>query len=146
MPKPPAVLPARAAASLQALVHEGFVAYGQDRGRELLPIQEAVTVQFIGRLEPISMSELAASLGMLPNTMTGIVDRLVQRGYAERHRADNDRRIVMVKLTPKGHKQIGKQEDFLYEFGALVLQRLSPADSRKVVEILAKAAQANFME
>jgi DNA-binding MarR family transcriptional regulator len=56
------------------------------------------------------MKELAAN-GMikLPN-MTTMVDSLIQEGFAERKKDEEDRRRVFVQLTPKGKKI---RKDFL---------------------------------
>ncbi len=35
--------------------------------------------------------------------VTGIVDRLVKQGLAERRPVPGDRRAVLVRLTPRGH-------------------------------------------
>jgi len=50
----------------------------------------------------ISMSQLAASLDVSVASMTGIVDRMEERGLVERHRDLADRRIVLVVPTEAG--------------------------------------------
>jgi DNA-binding MarR family transcriptional regulator len=54
--------------------------------------------------EGCSMSKLAESSHQLTATMTGIVDRLVERGLVERTRHPSDRRALVVLLTPAGLK------------------------------------------
>jgi DNA-binding MarR family transcriptional regulator len=49
-----------------------------------------------------SMTDLADSSGQVPATMTGIIDRLMDRGLVERQRDLNDRRALRVLLTPAG--------------------------------------------
>ena len=49
-----------------------------------------------------SMSELAESSHQVSATMTGIVDRLVERGWVNRQRDRRDRRALIVELTPQG--------------------------------------------
>jgi len=41
-----------------------------------------------------------------PSTITGVVDRLEKKGYVVRDRVHEDRRVVMVQLTPNGRKVI----------------------------------------
>ncbi len=129
---------------LQLLLDEGFVAWGHDRDRVVLPIQEASVVEFVGRLEPLSLSEVAAACGVLPNTMTGIVDRLVQRGFMVRQRADDDRRIVQVALTDLGREQLEKHAEFLRSFSERLLDRLIPTEREAFVALLEKAASPFF--
>ena len=55
-------------------------------------------------LGDMSISGLAEVLGMgLPN-VTGLVDRLEERGLVERMRAPDDRRVVRVHLTDAGSR------------------------------------------
>jgi len=60
-----------------------------------------------------SMSELAEASNQLSPTMTGIVDRLVERGLVTRERDDRDRRALRVELTDEGRHlmaRISKQK------------------------------------
>lgn len=51
------------------------------------------------------MSRLAQECGLALSSMTGVVDRLVARGFAKRTRNDaEDRRKVFVVLDRKGEK------------------------------------------
>jgi DNA-binding MarR family transcriptional regulator len=43
-----------------------------------------------------------------PSTISGVVDRLEKKGYLVRDRGQEDRRVVMVQLTPKGKRLIRK--------------------------------------
>ncbi len=51
-----------------------------------------------------SMRELAATVGVVPSTATGIVDALVKKGLVSRKHDLNDRRQVICSLSPKGNK------------------------------------------
>jgi DNA-binding MarR family transcriptional regulator len=54
-------------------------------------------LDLIGRLGPLSPSTLARRAGLHPATMTGILDRLEQRGWIDRYRDPDDRRAVLVR-------------------------------------------------
>lgn len=62
------------------------------------------------------MSRLARSLHVRLPTATGIIDRLVRDGLARRVPHAEDRRQVLVALTPKG-------QTFIREFQAVVGRR-----------------------
>jgi DNA-binding MarR family transcriptional regulator len=47
--------------------------------------------------------ELAAALEVSPANVTGIVDRLEREGLATRARSAEDRRVIFVRLTERGH-------------------------------------------
>lgn len=51
-------------------------------------------------------SELASRLGITTSAATSLVDRLEQRGIAERYDHPHDRRRVLVRLTAAGHAVI----------------------------------------
>lgn len=54
------------------------------------------------RTEGCTMSALASSSLQVSATMTGIVDRLLERGLVTRARDPQDRRTLQVSLTPAG--------------------------------------------
>ncbi|MFD0684077.1 MarR family winged helix-turn-helix transcriptional regulator [Actinomadura fibrosa] len=67
-----------------------------------------------GRAAP---SELAADLGMPPNSVTGRLDALERRGFVRRSPSATDRRRVVVELTEEGRAAwlgamggVGKEE------------------------------------
>ena len=52
--------------------------------------------------EPKPMSELAAALRCDNSNVTGIVDRLEDRGLVERRPGERDRRVKMLTITERG--------------------------------------------
>jgi DNA-binding MarR family transcriptional regulator len=68
---------------------------------DLMPPQQMV----LGLLdEPRPMGELAQQMHCDNSNITGIVDRLTERGLVERRAAAGDRRVKLVALTPEGRK------------------------------------------
>src|SRR5437762_7149287 len=62
-------------------------------------------VHVLRLLEPgtaVPMGRLAGGLGCDASNITGVVDRLEARGLVERTACPHDRRIRMVRLTPRG--------------------------------------------
>jgi MarR family transcriptional regulator, organic hydroperoxide resistance regulator len=53
---------------------------------------------------PVAMSVLADTLICDASNVTGIVDKLESRGLIVRQSAENDRRIKMLAVTPKGRE------------------------------------------
>ena len=64
-------------------------------------ITEIHTVEAIGMYEAKSMSKVAKSLRITVGTLTVAINNL-KKGYVERFRSENDRRVVKVRLTKKG--------------------------------------------
>ena len=65
---------------------------------------QSVVLDLVERQGEVKMSDLARSLEVTTAAMTGIVDRLVRDGYAERLNDPLDRRIIRIKLKSKGSK------------------------------------------
>lgn len=52
--------------------------------------------------EYLTMTDIAAKMGHSTAAATGLVDRIETLGYVERVHATEDRRKIMVRITPKG--------------------------------------------
>lgn len=57
---------------------------------------------------PCPMNTLAQSMHVSMPTVSGIVDRLVKRGYITRQESSEDRRQVVVELSKKGQMMIAQ--------------------------------------
>jgi DNA-binding MarR family transcriptional regulator len=66
--------------------------------------QEFLALLVIDKSGEVIMSQVADSLNMPMSTLTGVIDRLVKKGYISRNRNENDRRIVTISLTEKGRE------------------------------------------
>jgi len=58
----------------------------------------------IGYLGGVPFSEIGAKMMVTVSNLTGIVDRLEEKGIVVRDRDKHDRRVIHVKLTEKGKK------------------------------------------
>ncbi|HOA80074.1 MAG TPA: MarR family transcriptional regulator [Defluviitaleaceae bacterium] len=67
-----------------------------------LSVKEMHTIEAIGMYHPRTMSEVAQDLKITVGTLTTAINRLVKKGYVERNRIEDDRRIVQIQLTKKG--------------------------------------------
>lgn len=91
---------------------------------------------------PVPMSELATTLGCDASNVTGLVDRLEERGLIERRSAQADRRVKMVAVTAPGGKQRTRLLNRWYEAPAPIAG-LPPQDVKELLRILRKAAAAS---
>lgn len=55
-----------------------------------------IAILFMVKREPLKATELAEKIGISASTLTGVVDRLVERGYVKRIRDENDRRVTFI--------------------------------------------------
>lgn len=72
----------------------------------------------------VSTGRLTRALHLSQATMSGILDRLARRSLIRRERSDEDKRRVLVFLTPAGGEMLSEappllQENFIREFDKL---------------------------
>jgi len=74
---------------------------------------QLLTLSFLNEKGESRMTDLARFMKVTTAAMTGVVDRLVRDAYALRVFDPKDRRIIKVRLTPKGAeliKRINRQK------------------------------------
>jgi DNA-binding MarR family transcriptional regulator len=124
------------------LMHELFLSH---KGRfmaaaaefELSPPQMGA-LQSIDPDKPIPMSELASVLHCDNSNVTGIVDRLEDRGLVERRPAPHDRRLKLVVLTETGAEVRARVRERLSVPHAAIAS-LSVEDQRALRDVLRRA-------
>ncbi|SJZ47707.1 DNA-binding transcriptional regulator, MarR family [Pilibacter termitis] len=67
-----------------------------------ISIKEMHTIEVIGMYRKKTSSEVAKELMVTVGTLTVAVNNLVKKGYVERIRSEDDRRVVKLGLTHKG--------------------------------------------
>jgi DNA-binding MarR family transcriptional regulator len=60
------------------------------------------------RAGEMPMSRLAEVLNVSLSNATGLIDRIEERGFVERTRVPEDRRIVIIRVTPAGERMLGE--------------------------------------
>jgi DNA-binding MarR family transcriptional regulator len=88
----------------------------------------------------VSMGELASALACDASNVTGLVDRLETRGLVRRTPSEHDRRVKVISLTPGG---VRVRTVFIQRLTAPpeALGRLSPAEQRTLMELLARVLE-----
>jgi DNA-binding MarR family transcriptional regulator len=81
------------------------------------------------------MRALADAWGTDASNATWVIDRLEQRGLAERRAAPHDRRVKLVVLTPKGAKTKSSLLRAFYEPPEQFLA-MDPQDLRTLAKLL----------
>ena len=71
--------------------------------------------------------------------VTRLIDRLMDRGYVTRERADSDRRVVRVSITTAGRDAISGLDTELIRLHESQLSSLTPNDLTTLIEILSRA-------
>jgi DNA-binding MarR family transcriptional regulator len=69
-----------------------------------LSVREMHVIDAIGSKDQRTMTEVAKDLNITVGTLTTAVNKLITKGYVERKRIEEDRRVVMVTITENGVK------------------------------------------
>jgi DNA-binding MarR family transcriptional regulator len=85
---------------------------------------------------PTRVSTLAHQLEVSTPTVTGILDRLVQRGMTARDDDPSDRRVVLNLLTPLGLRVIEALHPVQAEHLKRLVERFSDAERQVIAEAL----------
>ncbi len=88
----------------------------------------------------LRVGDLAAWLGVKPPTVTQLVDALESRGLVERFADSDDRRAIRVRLSAEGRHMAESFHAKAMEETEALVAHLGRADSEKLTELLAKAA------
>ena len=91
-----------------------------------------VLYMLVGR-DGTTMSRLADQLDVsLPN-VTGIVERMVERGLVERTRPEDDRRVVEVRITAAGRATLDEIDTIKRQEMANVIGRMTPEQQARAL-------------
>ena len=77
-----------------------------------LSINEVHILERIEKASSNTMSHLARTLMVTSGTLTTNISRLEKKGYVERYRDENDRRIVRLRNTPKALEVLKIHDEF----------------------------------
>src|SRR5919198_1132487 len=94
-------MPGHLARRFQQIAVAVFLAEVEDAGFDLTPVQYAAlaTIKANPGLDQVTLAGLIA---YDRTTITGVVDRLVQKGLAERRASSRDRRARELEITEAG--------------------------------------------
>ena len=67
-----------------------------------LSVTEWHTIEAIGMYKERTMTEVAQDLKITVGTLTTAINKLIKKGYVDRKRIEEDRRVVLIHLTKKG--------------------------------------------
>lgn len=77
-----------------------------------ISVNDMHILEAVGTEEPRSMSSVAKSLSVTVGTLTIAMNNLVKKGYVNRARSEEDRRVVLISLLEKGEKAYYHHQKF----------------------------------
>jgi DNA-binding MarR family transcriptional regulator len=137
-----------APADLADQIFEGLVrlAWGARQHDQALQRGFGVTAAQLSALRVLErhgempQSELSEKLFLRGSTVSGMVDRLEERGLISRRRSTTDRRLVAVALAPGGKKLLASIPRGQSKFGALrhLVRELPAEEARSFLSTIEK--------
>lgn len=103
-----------------------------------LSVTEMHTIEAIGMRESRSMSEVAEDLSITVGTLTTAINKLINKGYVERKRIEEDRRVVLIQLTKKGKLAYRIHEKFHKDMVKNTIEGLSEEEEEILIKSLEK--------
>lgn len=98
-----------------------------------LSVNDMHVIEAIDIHAPKNMTTVAKSLMVTTGTLTISVNGLVKKGYVERTRSEEDRRVVLISLTEKGRKAFAQHQCFHQEMIESIIEGLSE-EEQKILE------------
>jgi DNA-binding MarR family transcriptional regulator len=89
-------------------------------------------------LGSVSQNQLGRLTRMDPATVSGVVGRLIARGYVRQSADLRDARLVLLTLTPAGRAAVTQMKAVAAEVSRRTLQPLSPVEAGGLLRALAK--------
>lgn len=105
---------------------------------ESLRGENAVLTYLVRAQEDVHPGDLAEKLSLVPGRMTDILKTLEKKGMIRREQDPEDRRRVLVRITPKGTRSVtGRREQIREQYSGLY-EALGLEDTVKLIELLQK--------
>lgn len=108
------------------------------QGRTVVAVKDLCDVH----PEGVSLKKLAETIGVTPAAASIMVDLLVEKGMIERTRSRNDRRAVLLRLSPQTARLFKICDQSLSQAVMSVAETLGPETVREWERILATASAA----
>jgi DNA-binding MarR family transcriptional regulator len=93
---------------------------------------------YLDHKEVLTMSAIAQKMGHTTAAASGLVARLENLGYVMRSHASDDRRKVMVCITPRGSALVRRIREEMVCNLMKIMAHLSPAEQKSWLQIYSK--------
>jgi len=98
-------------------------------------------IEAIGTGSPQNMTSVAKALSVTTGTLTISVNNLVKKGFVERVRSEEDRRVVLVYLTEEGKRIYVLHKKFHQDLVNRIVNRLDDREKRLLEKVLVNLNQ-----
>lgn len=93
-------------------------------------------IEAIGLEGGRNMSSVAKRLNITMGSLTTAVNHLVKKQYVDRSRSEEDRRVVLIRLTEKGIAAFKHHAEYHRQMTEAVLEKLDEEDMPVLMKVL----------
>jgi len=108
---------------------------------ESLRGENAVLTYLVHHSADVHPGELAEKLSLVPGRMADILKTLEKKGMIRREKDPEDRRRVLVMITPKGIRNVTERREQIRMQYSGLYEALGMEDTVKLIELLVKVNQ-----
>lgn len=134
-------MPGHLARRFQQIAVAVFLAEVEAAGYDLTPVQYAA-LSAIDATPGIDQVTLAGLIAYDRTTITGVLDRLVQKGLVERHASSRDRRARELTITDAGRQTLRDITPAVEAAQRIMLGGLTEKEASELMRLLRKVTDA----
>lgn len=120
------------------MIEERSICSGEYRD---LTANDMHVIEAVDLEEAKNMTSVAKSLGVTTGTLTIAVNSLVKKGYVDRARSEEDRRVVLISLSEKGRKAYLHHQQFHEQMIEAIVEELTQEEKVVLEKALVKLDQ-----
>jgi MarR family transcriptional regulator, temperature-dependent positive regulator of motility len=134
-------MPGHLARRFQQIAVAVFLAEAESAGYDLTPVQYAALAA-VSANPGIDQVTLAGLIAYDRTTITGVVERLVQKGFVARLESSRDRRARELKITHAGRRTLRGMTSAVEAAQRIMLHGLTENEAKELMRLLQKAVAA----
>lgn len=96
------------------------------------------TLIYVHENKIVKPTEIAKNFRITPASVTSQIDKLVEDGWLERVRNEDDKRVIEVKLTEKGKRELPNEIEKLHQSCEWIFKSLDQQEQKKLLELVRK--------
>jgi len=111
--------------------------------------QEGHLLSYLRSYAPCPIADVVAVFGLRGSTATAVLDRLAERGFIVRSANPDDRRSILLDLTPLGRDVADEVQVAVDRLEAAILRRITPDDEagfKNVMLAIEAATKVSLVE
>jgi MarR family transcriptional regulator, organic hydroperoxide resistance regulator len=108
---------------------------------EGLTLPQYHLLEALREADELPVGALAEAAGVAPPTATRMLDCLARDGYVERRHSAEDRRAVLVSLTPSGRIAVEAAHEQVSAWRRRVFDALEPAEREQAAALLNRLSE-----